>query len=360
MLVNEDIFQEADCGVGSSQCGLSTDSMSFKKCACDGLDEFSAFETQLQSVAVSKSLHVGPKKRRCFCQDDDEECNLAGSKFAFGIQVVISYGTCIDDETAIVSDHTGVQDIEQRQCPSRPRPSLTSNNDQNRVKGSDNNRSLQKTKNKVIDTLIKPPTSENPSRSSCPQLTLQGTHEVYNFFEVEIEKLGTSNIVISAPATSVVVINLVYTWKNELDQASVYVQDSIDGIRLVGGIRAESIIWNVPFDYKFHVPKRFAPFNFYGTWLGRRGYVLVEVGLHVTNTWTGQLFANRIDAEFVDFQCGTFVGFSTCDLFVSQEPSSAPSVRPLGMHKNKNLSFSNVVRPKSDERVGLRCPQDRV
>merc|ERR1712038_1014715 len=128
---------------------------------------------------------------------------------------------------------------------------------------------------------LKSPSKKRPD--FCQKIILEGRNDIYNFFNLDIEKIGTANIVISAPATSIVLINLYYTSVNEIGYTDVLVSEYIDGIQLEGGIVANRILWNVPFDYKLHVPKRFTPFNFYGTWLGRRGYVRIEVGLHITN-----------------------------------------------------------------------------
>ena len=378
--VNEDLesSSQSNCAIPSTGCGISSSYGFTHSCHCNGHEEFGEYEAHLQSVADTGSLEHGVNTRTCSCSTDDTSCTYEEGitiEILYGVHYIKAVGNCEDTIMNPPNINNGSTSMnENGPCSARQRPSLSSqtSGDQrllNPLTKNDDKRSIEEilvnryrdTRKKVRtwDRLIEPPKNVNErsssSPSSCRLMTLTGTNDVYNFFEIDIENIGISNIVISAPSTSIVLINLVRTTvKNELGYTAVEVDKFIDGIQLTGGVTANRIIWNVPFDYDLLIRKRRAPFNFYGTWLGRRGEIRIEVGLHVKNTWTGQVFANRIDAQFVIFKCGHFDDFAKCQSVGTLTPSTAPSSRPLGSMRKKNVPQLHL---NHEEEKPLRCPK---
>ena len=355
MEVSEELDQEADCAVSSTECGLSTlSSLNPKTCSCDGLDEFAPYENHLTSVVETDNLNTGHRQKSCSCLRSDRTCSPPEGKDIgtfYGLHNVINVGTCADNDR-FTDSNTGTQNARLENCSPRPRPQ----NDRALTVDKLQTRKIKKDKTLVVNNVLLPPTA-NKDPSFCQTITLEGSN-VYNFFEMPIERIGDSNIIISAPLTSIILINLTFESTNSLGYTPVDVQPSIDGIKLEGGIPANRILWNAPFDYDINVPGRYAPFNFYGTLLGRRGEVRTSVAYHVTNTWHGQLFANRVNAKHLDFECGHFVGFASCDLEVTSEPSEAPVPKPVGTPKKKNKQIDNVLYPEKKPEF-LRCQNIR-
>lgn len=366
MNVNEDLesSSQSNCAIPSTGCGIFSSDFGFTHtCHCNGKEEFIEYENHLQSVADAGSLEQGVNARTCSCNRDDMTCTYdegdsTVTEILYGVHYITAVGTC-EDTTYFPTNLGAVIIDENGPCTTREIPSKQQNNQRSIKEILSHRHRATRTKDKTWDTLIEPPKNvyerSSSSPSSCRLLTLSGTNNVYNFFEIDIENIGTSNIEISAPSTSIVLINLTRTTvKNELGYTAVEVDKFIDGIQLTGGVTPNRIIWNVPFDYDLLIRKRRAPFHFYGTWLGRRGEIRIEVGLHVKNTWTGQVFANRIDAEFVNFECGHFDDFAKCEQVGPLSPIAAPVPRPPGYRSNKNIDALSLNHEKE---IPLRCPK---
>mmetsp|Transcript_6388 Transcript_6388/g.12042 ORF Transcript_6388/g.12042 Transcript_6388/m.12042 type:complete len:1804 (-) Transcript_6388:97-5508(-) len=350
LLVNEKLEQETDCVLTSTKCGMGTlFTNDLDVCKCDGLDEFFEYENYLKSIQMEGSLDVGQSQVSCTCDVDDATCTVSSdieNEVIYGVQIVKSPGSCETVASSPDNVNKGTIKVRENQiCP----PDLHDRPAKSRIFDTP----LKRQNKKTIFNFKNPMTEEH---MICKSIMLVGSNDVYNMFELSIEALGKATVSISVPETSIVLVNLIPGEFNEMNYVPVTVDPQVNGTILNDNIHPSKILWNAPFPFDLKIPKRTTPYHFHGTLLGRRGEVRIDRQLEVhKNSWNGQLFANRIDAEDTDFVCAPFIGLSTCELMQdTRAPSFLPSQQPTSENRLKNASKVNWSLQQ--RKKPLRCP----
>lgn len=105
----------------------------------------------------------------------------------------------------------------------------------------------------------------NAPAGPCPGVLLSGSNAVYNIFSLEATTLVSKTVVISSPATSIVLVNL----KGSLNER---VDEGVQGI-LLEKVPSRHVLVNAPEALTLRMRKRLdrSPYHFHGTLLNRHG-----------------------------------------------------------------------------------------
>jgi hypothetical protein len=270
---------------------------------CDTADEFefNSFQQYLQDM--STSLDRGISMRVCLCEKDtgcDIRTTIPGyfEQVYYGNLVVGSSGGCTDESVVAANSNKGQVETSE-------------------------------------ETVLSP-----SAKSSQPQIRpiihLVGQNDVYNIFDVAPLDMSKT-IEIDVPPSSVVLINVYTKELEEKDPKYIYLGDKEHyglGVRMVNdGMTASNIIWNIvskdekyPIDIKLEY-KVDEDWQFCGTILNGRGAVKIrrkspagqaKYELVKNLKFQGQIISDYFKGgKHVDFECGHFTGFASCDDVVS-------------------------------------------
>lgn len=337
------------------------DSSNEYKCETGLEHEFYSYQSRL--AALHSNLDKGPTMKSCVCTDADPSCDartVPDNKIMYGTKVTFAAGYCMPNTMMVPGNNRGHISIvkEQRSIP----PS-----------------------GKGIN-------GGSPTFADVSKLKLVGTNQVYNIFDIRASSFSRT-IEIDAPPLSVVLVN-VY-WEDQIKKSKgkgrgegkrssgrdnapsttpsvsvepsttsapspepVYPDQNIeigkysDGIVLTGeGMVANNILWNVVGNGKVKIKLAsniHEEWSFSGSMMNSRGRMNVGKGKgkgeRKPNIWRGQLFCDFVEAYNVNFKCGHFIGFASCEDIASPQPSQFPSVVPSDL-PSVEPSISNNPSP---------------
>lgn len=274
----------SQCLWSSQECGVFESPTDYV-CSSGEYDEFDSYQAFLSSLDASRSLDLGTVKLECNCPPYQMDCDKRAQEggdymisVLYGAQVVTKAGACTVLETRATGTNSGIETQSTKQgfdCPALTR------GQQRRVE--------------------------------CTIIQLTGWDTVYNVFAITASEMADSTIEIDAPSSSIILINVLGDPMQDLTVTSTSA-----GVLLGPNMIANNLIWNMPQGVHFLLNGANRPaYQFSGTLLNGLGSVDLLVPSNVEQTWTGQMFANSLHSNGgINFECGHFAGFATCEVTV--------------------------------------------